>query len=717
MRGFTELKTVLESDWSDDSFSVLGEISRHIQRDIFVGRELVIRALDGRDTLDHMHQGILSELTVAVGLYPYVNELEPLTIRSALQHCSHRVDGGEESSSVMGDIVLHASQAKVLRYLVAGESIILSAPTSFGKSLLIDALISLRNYEKVVLIVPTLALVEETRRRMSKFANRYQIITSGDGIAEGQAIYVLTQERYLSMDITLSSHDFFAIDEFYKLSLQSGEGGERATQLNQAFLRLLQFNCQFYMLGPSIGSIPAIAEQQLDCRFIVENFQTVASELHLIPKEPSRDAAFLNLMDEISGQTMIYCQSPKSARTLMKHYLENREITDSDVPELVAAASWTAENYHPDWLISKALAKGIGIHHGKLPRALGRFMVKAFEEQKINLLLCTSTLIEGVNTTAKNIIIYDHKLNNRKLEFFTFNNIRGRTGRMFQHFVGHVYVFESPPEQELPYVDMAAIEPTGETPSSILLQFEIDDVPESLRPKYDDLTDGQYLSKEVLLSNSGVEPEFLLATAEHIRNLSPQQLVSLQWSSRPDYADIGFTSELIWEYLGGKASAKYSGLLTHKMMTYWVWELYKQRSVSGFIKTMLRNRLEKGVDPDVAVEDILAFLRGWASFNYPKYLTALNDVADEVLRSLGLNAGNFSHFSTDIEHLFQPASFSALEEYGLPAEISGKLLRANLFRDTDELSDVVKILKSIDVKAYSDSPFEVAVLKDFQSGL
>ena len=89
-------------------------------------------------------------------------------------------------------------------------------------------------------------------------------------------------------------------------------------------------------------------------------------------------------------------------------------------------------------------------------------MIRAFEEGKLKALLCTSTLIEGVNTSAKNVVVYDSKLNRKSLDFFTFNNIRGRSGRMFRHFVGNIFVFDAPPQEELPFVDMPAINPGDE---------------------------------------------------------------------------------------------------------------------------------------------------------------------------------------------------------------------------------------------------------------
>lgn len=120
----------------------------------------------------------------------------------------------------MKDYILHSSQARVLRRLLEGESIILSAPTSFGKSLLIDVIISAKNFNNVVLIVPTLALVEETRRRMSRFIGQYSVITSNNQKISEKNIFVFTQERFLSMESEMPDIDFFAIDVTFPPNLE-----------------------------------------------------------------------------------------------------------------------------------------------------------------------------------------------------------------------------------------------------------------------------------------------------------------------------------------------------------------------------------------------------------------------------------------------------------------------------------------------------------------
>lgn len=705
-------KIIKSNKWLENPFNLLSEVANICSSNIDAGRELVIRLLEKQEQIDHRYREIIDDLAMQVGLYPYIfdqDRLGDLSLRNALIHAAHRAEG------LMDDFVLHSAQAKVLRLLLSGESVILSAPTSFGKSLLIDVIISSKDFNNIVLIVPTLALVEETRRRMSRFIDNYSIVTSSNQKIEDKNIFVFTQERFLSLESELPEIDFFAIDEFYKLSI-SNDGG-RSTLLNQAFLRLCSTGAQFYLLGPSIKAIPDVVREKLNCKFLIEDFQTVAVELHFLKKKPNKNESLANLLDEIDGQTLIYCQSPASTRKLLKSYLELRDLEPTKDQEIIEAARWTSENYHDEWLVSIALHYGIGIHHGRLPRSLGRFMIRAFEEGKLRILLCTSTLIEGVNTAAKNVVIYDSKLNRKSLDFFTFSNIKGRSGRMFRHFIGNIFVFDPPPEEELPLVDMPALNPTENTPSSLLINLPLIDIPETLKDKVNALVNQKTLPVNLLKNNSSIEPEYLLETAKHLLSKDIRELGGFIWSSRPEYDDIKQTSQIIWEQLGGAASARQSSMLSANMMTLWVWKLYVSRSVPRFRRQMIDSQISRNTSADEAVENVLAFLRGWASFNYPKYLIALNDVVNHVLHLRGLSPCNYTPFAMTIEHLFQPSSFSTLEEYGLPTEISEKLLNGKLFTKDDGLDVVVNNLRNSELIRYADSVFERRVIEDFQQGI
>ena len=60
-------------------------------------------------------------------------------------------------------------------------------------------------------------------------------------------------------------------------------------------------------------------------------------------------------------------------------------------------------------------------------------------------LICTSTLLEGVNTSAKNIIITKpSRVYGKNFDAFDFYNLVGRTGRLYKHYLGIAHYIKGP---------------------------------------------------------------------------------------------------------------------------------------------------------------------------------------------------------------------------------------------------------------------------------
>lgn len=88
---------------------------------------------------------------------------------------------------------------------------------------------------------------------------------------------------------------------------------------------------------------------------------------------------------------------------------------------------WISENIHPEWYYVEYLKQGIGIHHGKTPIFLRKYIENEYAKLDgcIHTILCTSTLVEGINTPTNNLVIVDKPRN-----VFELNNLIGRVGRL-----------------------------------------------------------------------------------------------------------------------------------------------------------------------------------------------------------------------------------------------------------------------------------------------
>jgi ATP-dependent helicase YprA (DUF1998 family) len=156
---------------SENAFGVLSGIAVLGSRGATAeSRQLLLRALDRRQALSAA-EPLLNALIREHGLFPYLGDPDALGTADRIAYEIHRPVGAE-------DLVFHAKQAEIYRLLADGQNVVLSAPTSFGKSLIIDGIIAAGMYQTIVLIVPTIALIDETRRRLTRrFRDQYKIVT------------------------------------------------------------------------------------------------------------------------------------------------------------------------------------------------------------------------------------------------------------------------------------------------------------------------------------------------------------------------------------------------------------------------------------------------------------------------------------------------------------------------------------------------------------
>ena len=662
-----------------------------------LGRDLVLRALEQRHKFGELSE-ILDGLTREVGLFPYLSPAE-LNFRDAIAFEFHK-------PNYESDFVFHRIQAEVYRRLMEGKSVILSAPTSFGKSRIIDAVIASGNFNNLAIIVPTIALIDETRRRLSSFSNEFKVVSQLSQRPAERNLFVLTAERLNAYE-GLPQIDFFVIDEFYKIGALSVGDSDRTVALNQAFYRLSKGGGQFYLLGPSIRAIPEDIKTKFSCYFIPTKFTTVASDVIDVFQWDDKLTKLVEICATLHEPTLIFCRSPKRVNEVANALLSAGIRLESS--EMKGAAEWIGDNFHEDWVYSHAIAHGIGLHHGKLPRSLGQLSVHSFNEGKLQFLICTSTLIEGVNTCAKNVIVFDHVINNRHFDFFTFNNIKGRAGRMFEHFVGRIFLFHPSPQEELPFVDFPSVTQDDDVPDSLLVQIDFDDLSEGSRKRMRKIFEQDFLPLDIIRQNSTLDPFAQIALAEEISGFSRSVATNLWWSSMPTYANLLFAVQLIWKFFVKKPK---SGVFSDNQLTFKVWGLQKNLDVKARIMNELAPGRYQAESVDEAVERVLSFNRNWAGFEFPRLLVSLSRIQTHILELKFGWSGNYSFFAARVEQLFSNRALVAMEEYGLPLQIGEKVGRhIDLSEDLDTALAQIREVSGVDCDL---NTFEAEILEDVQ---
>ena len=695
---------------ADDALSILKALCLFVSRGQAAGydpktQELVLRVLDRRELFMDFSE-ILNSLVRQVGLYPYLEE-DKLSPRDALALEMHRPSNFYQENyqenapqkDVQRDYVFHKVQAEVFGRLLDGESVILSAPTSFGKSAIIDALIESGKFKNIVIVVPTIALIDETRRRLSRYRNTHKVITHASQKQSLRNVFIFTQERVVDYP-EIPSLDLFIIDEFYKLNPIADK--ERSATLNHAFYKLSKKAKQFYLLGPNINAIPPGFPERFRCQFFRTDYSTVVTELiRLRPVKGGGLKELVQLCRKIAGPTLIFCGSPAKARKIALALIE-ANITNPG-SGMIAAADWISENYDPNWTLARALQIGIGMHHGRMPRSLAHVVVKGFNNEEIKFLICTSTLIEGVNTKAKNVIIFDNKIANKKYDYFTFGNIRGRSGRMFEHFVGKVYIFHEEPQEELPFVDIPLFtQDAKNTPESLLIQMDSDDLEGLSKQRMAPYHAQQILSFEALRSNVGVEPQRQLNLAmDLIRH--PRLAQGISWDGLPTYEELENLCIMIWDYfisggmIGGVASGRQLAFKVNMLR-------------SNTILHLIKAELPTSDSADDAVENVLDFIRQWPQYRFGRLAMAVDRIHKEIVQRIGVKPCDYSYFVGQVENLFSDPVLSALDEYGIPFPLAKRL--ENIFATNGDLDMALERLSDLQIAKLNISPFEKSLLDD-----
>ena len=684
-----------------NAFPIVRTLGAAVSHDRDRVQDLVLRALEHRMSFGSAG-AVLDGLVRELGLFPYLDPAH-LGVADAIAYEYHRPDNFTD------DLIFHRVQADVYRYLLDGDNVILSAPTSFGKSLIIDAMIASGKYHHVAIVVPTIALIDETRRRLSRrFGGEFKIITHPSQDRAAKELLIMTQERILQVE-PLCPIDFFVIDEFYKLQPRP-EDMDRSLILNAAFYHLYKTGAHFYLLGPNIKNISDLPEK-MNCRFFKTDFKTVASEVrHIKPAKNEDFNELVRLCRGLKEPTLIYCSSPARARLVAKALLD--EEVSVLVPQLASAVEWVGKEYHPDWLFGRALGHGIGLHHGRLPRTLSQYVVKAFNEGLVRFLVCTSTLIEGVNTKAKNVIVFDNKVAQRKFDYFTYNNILGRSGRMFEHFVGHVYVFREPPAQELPLIDFPVFTQPDDVPDSLLVQIDKEDLGIGSKKRMDALEGQDHLSMELIKQSHGIDPKAQVALAQELQKNAGKYYAGLSWTTYPTGAQMKVVCGLIWQFFvpdnRRRAGASSGAQLAYKMEAF-----RHNQSIKSLLDQEFQNPGERSAD-DI-VEETIEFLRTWCSFAFPRYLLALDRIQRSVFTKLKLKPGNYSTFSSQIENWFLDPAIMALDEYGVPVQVGQRLQQ--VMKPEGNLDTAIKQFQALNLDTLQLSTFERDLLKDAREHL
>lgn len=671
-------------------------------------RNEVIKLLDKLHGDKRSYTPFLNHLIREVGLFPYMG-LEHADWQDRFVYEAFKSNVGEQDGRV-----LHIEQSLVLKYLLKGDSIAVSAPTSFGKSFIVDAFIAIKKPKIVVLIVPTVALADESRRRLQrKFSSSYKIITTTDASIEGNSIFVFPQERAFAYIDVLTEIDILIVDEFYKASAIFDDN--RSTVLLNIMIEFGKKAKQRYYLAPNIDQIPDNVFTE-GMKFLKMDFKTVVTKVKRLyrnivkneNKEIFKARQLKALLTQPIGKTLIYAGTYKNIQNVCS--ILNAEKKEKKTSLLTDFSEWLKINYGSDYLLVPLAMKGIGIHNGQLHRSLSQLQIRLFEEEDgIDTMVSTSSIIEGVNTQAESVILWSVKNGGCNIDYFTFRNIIGRAGRMLRYFVGKVYMLETPPQKEdtslqLEFPDDVAKGLDGSNPG-----IKLNNEQYQLIKSYQDemirlLGFEKWHQLQIIPQVKACSPTFLQKLVHKIVTDKswPSNYDALQyfytWNWKPALEDIIDIADL-------KNKNK---LRTYACVASDAWNM----SIPDIHEKVSRY--------NIGYEDMFAFERA-ISFKLSSTLALINYIKKIVYP----DTPDISKFIHKASNAFLPKLVFQLEEYGLPRMVSKKIQSSGIINLEDENKEINVVIEEFNkngVERVLSSisnlhPFEEYIIRYFYEGI
>lgn len=421
------------------------------------------------------------------------------SLDSAIEHLLATLNQERNSVVVNGHKYLLTNfQMEIWSNMDSEKLIGISAPTSAGKSFvillkLLDKL-SRKNFD-IVYIIPTLSLLNQVSEDFNKAIRKLEIpncrVSNSfvENTSEQNNIFVLTQEKAISAFSdernTFTKDIVLIADEIQNIERIKEDNDERSKVL---FDTLNEFRYkdnvkQIIISGPRIDDIETTGKSifgiqtkeitSLDSPVLnltysiskIENTYYLKQYCGLIDQplvRPITNAEFIEgygkktydekylsylntFVDKFKGQqNIIFSPTAATARKIACSLVIDIDV-NSTITDLI---EYYKQTIHPDYSMCKTLETGIAYHHGKLPDHVRRTIENAIHNKWITNIACTTTLLQGVNLPAQNIIVRNphlylrKKSNSAELSNYEMANLRGRAGRLLKDFIGRTFVLD-----------------------------------------------------------------------------------------------------------------------------------------------------------------------------------------------------------------------------------------------------------------------------------
>lgn len=475
---------------------------------------------------------------LALGMYdltPYFNEDVSKSLVEKIMYINNEC---RQVGHVLDKKIYFApQQEEALNNLKKYNKCILSAPTSFGKTLIVKEYIYKTKPKNIIYIVPTNALAYELENsfKSNRVFSDYRIFdrtksTMDTNEKNAKLLFIGTQEKYLEIrNSIVEKIDLFVIDEAYKL--EETTKNQRAYKLSETFLdSIINLSKKVFLLSPNANFI---GFEKYEFQILEYDYNSVDKVYKVVDKTNFYNVVYEKASD---NKTIVYFDSPNDINESIDNFQSISKENDNEFIEFLE------REYHPSWSVIKLLKKGILVHHGQMPKYIQNKMMNLFISNKnYNLLLGTQSISEGINTPCKNMFIH-MSCKTKKMQGLLLKNTIGRAGRLGIYPIGHIFSTENIEELTKNKITISL---------SISKDEELKEIEQSNDENAIDQLCKKYNIEKEFYENIRKKYHFSLNIISKILEELQNDLIYSNFSSLP-YIAVKIFDEYRWAYIDSK---------------------------------------------------------------------------------------------------------------------------------------------------------------------
>lgn len=398
-----------------------------------------------------------------------------------------------------------------------------------------------------------------------------------------------------------------------------------------------------------------------------------------------------------TGGNLVYANGPSKAEGFAQHisdgFLAQGVPSLEENPRIAELIKLVRKTIHSNYLLVHTLKHGVAYHYGNMPLLIRTEIEALFRENILRFLVCTATLIEGVNLPCKVIFMRGPtKGIGNSMQAVDFWNLAGRAGRWGTEFHGTIVCIdpnsvdvwkEPPPRKRVRQHVMATTEQTltsadalldyiasgyhavggqdyGEYDYTLTFLFHAllrgDDlaglpsakgIPTETRERIQALLKAELdtlpLPSDLIFRHPGILPHALATLLSEFQALKPEELVLLA-PVLPESDDAVARYAAIFGFIDRHLRAKWGNVadvdgkrLLQLAITAVDWMRGKPLAVLIDKRERANERRDKPAKLSRVIIDVMNDVEEYARFKIPKYLRAFLDVLYIHTRQAGMS--------------------------------------------------------------------------------